>query len=128
MTLTYPALDRARRIIWLVTGEDKAEVVRLLRDRDDSIPAGRVSAERALLLADEAAAAALWSRAADDRTARPHRRRRGRSCRSSAPGFLQARRHRRLPWPRSAGPAARRSSHPRTTRGEDARAGTAEGD
>jgi 6-phosphogluconolactonase len=56
MTLTYPALDRARRILWLVTGEDKADVVRLLRDHDGSIPAGRVSAERALLLADEAAA------------------------------------------------------------------------
>ena len=56
MTLTYPALDRARRILWLVTGEDKAGVVRLLRDHDGSIPAGRVSAERALLLADEAAA------------------------------------------------------------------------
>ena len=56
MTLTYPALDRARRILWLVTGEDKADAVRLLRDHDGSIPAGRVSAERALLLADEAAA------------------------------------------------------------------------
>ena len=55
MTLTYPALDRARRILWLVTGEDKAGVVRLLRDHDGSIPAGRVPAERALLLADEAA-------------------------------------------------------------------------
>ena len=59
MTLTYPALERARRILWLVTGEDKAEVVRLLRDHDGSIPAGRVSDERALLLADEAAASSL---------------------------------------------------------------------
>ena len=59
MTLTYPALERARRILWLVTGEDKAEVVRLLRDHDGSIPAGRVSGERALLLADEAAASSL---------------------------------------------------------------------
>ena len=59
MTLTYPALERARRILWLVTGEDKAEVVRLLRDHDGSIPAGRVFDERALLLADDAAAASL---------------------------------------------------------------------
>ena len=59
MTLTYPVLDRAREILWLVTGEDKADVVRLLRDHDGSIPAGRVSAERALLLADEAAARSL---------------------------------------------------------------------
>ena len=59
MTLTYPALDRARRILWLVTGEDKAEVVRLLRDHDGSIPAGRVSDASAVLLADEAAASSL---------------------------------------------------------------------
>jgi len=59
MTLTYPALDRARGILWLVTGEDKVEAVRLLRDHDGSVPAGRVTAERALLLADEAAAASL---------------------------------------------------------------------
>ena len=57
--LTYPALDRARRILWLVTGEDKAEVVRMLRDHDGSIPAGRVSDDRALQLADEAAASSL---------------------------------------------------------------------
>ncbi len=59
MTLTYPALDRARQILWLVTGEDKADVVRRLRDHDGSIPAGRVSDERAVLLADEAAASSL---------------------------------------------------------------------
>jgi 6-phosphogluconolactonase/glucosamine-6-phosphate isomerase/deaminase len=58
ITLTYPALDRARRILWLVTGEDKADVVRLLRDHDGSIPAGRVSHESAVLVADVAAAGA----------------------------------------------------------------------
>ncbi len=55
MTLTYPALDRARRILWLVTGDDKTRAMRLLRDGDRSIPAGRVSAERALAVADAAA-------------------------------------------------------------------------
>ena len=25
MTLTYPAIDRAREVLWVVTGEDKAE-------------------------------------------------------------------------------------------------------
>ncbi|MGH3077302.1 MAG: 6-phosphogluconolactonase [Gaiellaceae bacterium] len=59
MTLTYPALNRARHVLWLVTGEDKADAVRLLCDRDGSIPAGRVSDENALLVADAAAAAAL---------------------------------------------------------------------
>ena len=56
MTLTYPALDRARRILWLVTGEDKVEALRRLREGDRSIPAGRVSAERAQVIADAAAA------------------------------------------------------------------------
>ena len=55
MTLTYPALDRARHRLWLVTGEDKADAVRRLRDDDHSIPAGRVSDESALLVVDAAA-------------------------------------------------------------------------
>jgi 6-phosphogluconolactonase len=59
MTLTYPALNRARHVLWLVTGADKADAVRRLRERDGSIPAGRVSDENALLVVDAAAAAAL---------------------------------------------------------------------
>ena len=59
MTLTYPVLDRAREILWLVTGADKAPVLARLRDGDRSIPAGRVRGERALALVDRAAAAAL---------------------------------------------------------------------
>lgn len=56
MTLTYPALDRACRILWLVTGADKAEALRRLRAEDPSIPAARVRGENALVLADEEAA------------------------------------------------------------------------
>jgi 6-phosphogluconolactonase len=56
MTLTYPALERARRILWLVTGADKRDAMRRLRDGDRSIPGGRVAAGRALAVADEAAA------------------------------------------------------------------------
>jgi 6-phosphogluconolactonase/glucosamine-6-phosphate isomerase/deaminase len=56
MTLTYPVLNRARRILWLVTGEDKVDALRRLRDGDHSIPGGRVSRERALVVADAAAA------------------------------------------------------------------------
>jgi 6-phosphogluconolactonase len=56
MTLTYPVLDRARRILWLVTGADKAGMLARLRDADGSIPAGRVRQERALVLADRSAA------------------------------------------------------------------------
>jgi len=57
MTLTYPALDRARLVLWVVTGADKAEAVARLREGDRDIPAGRVRSDRALLLADAAAAA-----------------------------------------------------------------------
>ena len=56
MTLTYPILNRARRILWVVTGGEKAGMVNRLLDGDRSIPAGRVRQEHALLLADSAAA------------------------------------------------------------------------
>ena len=55
MTLTYPMLDRARRILWLVTGPGKTEALLRFCRGDRSIPAGCVSTERALLLADGAA-------------------------------------------------------------------------
>jgi len=56
MTLTYTVLASARALLWVVTGADKIEALRRLRRGDDSIPAGRVPAERALLLVDAAAA------------------------------------------------------------------------
>ena len=59
MTLTYPILDRARRILWLVTGREKAEMLPLLDHGDRSIPAGRVRQQAAVVLADQDAAAAL---------------------------------------------------------------------
>ena len=55
MTLTFPAIDRARWILWLVTGAGKAKTLERLRAGDRSIPAGRVRSDRALLLADVAA-------------------------------------------------------------------------
>jgi len=59
MTLTYPALNRARRVLWVVTGTDKAEMLGRLLARDPSIPAGRVRQEQALLMADRTAASKL---------------------------------------------------------------------
>jgi len=56
MTLTYPILNRARRILWLVTGKDKVSALARLRDGDRSIPAGRIRQDQALVLADSAAA------------------------------------------------------------------------
>jgi 6-phosphogluconolactonase len=59
MTLTYPMLNRSRRILWLVTGSDKVAALQRLRDGDVSIPAGRIQAANALVLADQAAAPQL---------------------------------------------------------------------
>jgi 6-phosphogluconolactonase len=56
MTLTYPPLDRARRILWLVTGDDKVDALARLRAGDASIPAGRIAPANALAVADAAAA------------------------------------------------------------------------
>jgi 6-phosphogluconolactonase len=56
MTLTYPVINRSRRIIWLVTGGEKSTMFKRLRDADASIPSGRVSRDQALVLADRAAA------------------------------------------------------------------------
>ena len=55
MTLTFPAIDRARCILWLVTGSAKATALERLLAGDRSIPAGRVRSDRAVLLADAAA-------------------------------------------------------------------------
>lgn len=57
MTLTYPIINRARRIIWLVTGSEKVSMLTRLREGDCSIPAGRVQQDGALLFADLAAVA-----------------------------------------------------------------------
>jgi 6-phosphogluconolactonase len=59
MTLTYPVINRARRILWLVTGSEKAGPLARLRAADASIPAGRVRQDQALVLADRAAASGL---------------------------------------------------------------------
>jgi 6-phosphogluconolactonase len=56
MTLTYPAIDRARRVLWVVTGGEKAEMLVRLRAGDATIPAGRVRQDDALVVADAAAA------------------------------------------------------------------------
>jgi 6-phosphogluconolactonase len=55
MTLTYPAINRARQVLWLVTGAKKVQMLdRLLRGYAD-IPAGRIGREKSRVLADVAA-------------------------------------------------------------------------
>ena len=59
MTLTYPAINRSRRVLWVVTGSEKVEMLARLLRGDESIPAGRVRGKEALVLADRAAAGQL---------------------------------------------------------------------
>lgn len=55
MTLTYPTIDRARQLLWLISGKDKVDALARLLDGDPSIPAGRVEAQRSLVLCDKEA-------------------------------------------------------------------------
>jgi len=52
MTLTFPVINRSRRILWVVTGSEKADMLSRLLKGDPSIPAGRVRQEQALVLTD----------------------------------------------------------------------------
>jgi 6-phosphogluconolactonase/glucosamine-6-phosphate isomerase/deaminase len=52
MTLTYPAIDRAREVLWVVTGEDKAEALAQLLAGDEEIPASRVRTPAQTVLTD----------------------------------------------------------------------------
>ncbi len=61
MTLTYPAIDRARFVFWLVDGAAKRDAVVKLMAGDEAIPAARIHARRQLIIADKAAAAGLDS-------------------------------------------------------------------
>lgn len=59
MTLTYPIINRSRRILWLVTGSEKSEMLLRLTLGDESIPAGRVNSDSAIVYADAPAAQLL---------------------------------------------------------------------
>ena len=59
MTLTYPIINRARRILWLATGGSKREMLARLRNADPSIPAGRIFQDHAVVFSDRAAAAVV---------------------------------------------------------------------
>ena len=59
MTLTLPVLDNARHVLWVVTGDDKREMLQRLRHGDAAIPAGRVVSHAATVMADRAAAPLL---------------------------------------------------------------------
>ena len=56
MTLTYPIINRAREIMWLLTGSGKTEMLNRLKAGDRGIPAGRITQDNAIVFADQAAA------------------------------------------------------------------------
>jgi 6-phosphogluconolactonase len=56
LSLTFPALERARGVVWLVTGADKADALARLLAADASIPAARIPQAHALAVTDPAAA------------------------------------------------------------------------
>lgn len=56
MTLTYPELAAARRVLWLVLGEKARDPLAKLLAGDRSIPAARVENEAMAVVADRAAA------------------------------------------------------------------------
>jgi 6-phosphogluconolactonase len=59
MTLTYPVLDGARCVLWLVAGAEKVDALGRLNRQDATIPAGRVRPDHATVIADRAAAVGL---------------------------------------------------------------------
>ena len=52
MTLTYPIINRARDILWLIIGQNKSSMLDRLIKADVSIPAGRVNPQRATIFTD----------------------------------------------------------------------------
>jgi 6-phosphogluconolactonase/glucosamine-6-phosphate isomerase/deaminase len=56
MTLTYPVLDRARLVVFIVTGQQKAEALARVLRGDRAMPAARLRSPNVVVLADRAAA------------------------------------------------------------------------
>ena len=52
MSLTYKAIDRARQILFLVTGDGKEDALAKLESKDASVPAGRISNPNITLITD----------------------------------------------------------------------------
>ncbi|MEA2557465.1 MAG: 6-phosphogluconolactonase, partial [Actinomycetota bacterium] len=59
MTITFPVLDHAQLALWIVTGPEKARVLRKFRDGDSMLPAAHVNARERVVIADAAAATRL---------------------------------------------------------------------
>jgi 6-phosphogluconolactonase len=56
LTLTFPELERAGKLLWLITGDSKRGPLGWLLANERSIPAGRVESEESIVIADREAA------------------------------------------------------------------------
>ncbi len=56
-------LNRARRVMWIVIGEDKAAMLARLSSGDTTIPVGRIRREHALVIAESRSGVTDCSRA-----------------------------------------------------------------
>ncbi len=59
LTFTRPLIERARRVVWLIGGEDKADALEGLVRGNPELPSALLSPRRSLIIADTAAAARL---------------------------------------------------------------------
>jgi len=55
MTMTYPLLNRAKKLLWIVTGSEKREMLQQLLKQNHNIPAGKVAQTAAVGYVDQAA-------------------------------------------------------------------------
>jgi 6-phosphogluconolactonase len=69
LTITYPVIEAAREVVFLATGENKANALRHIRTGRSPLPAARVQARRVVWLIDAAAAGQTSSGPGEARTA-----------------------------------------------------------
>lgn len=55
MTMTYPTINSARSVLWLVTGDEKESALEKLLAGDRAIPAAQIARESATVVADTSA-------------------------------------------------------------------------
>ncbi len=66
MTLTLGAINASRQILWVVTGESKAEALAALVEGTQPLPANRIRRGAACILADRAAARLVLAEAGEN--------------------------------------------------------------
>ncbi len=69
LTLTFPVIDAAREVVFLATGENKANAIRHIRSGRSPLPAARVRGRRVVWLIDAAAAGQTPAGAGEARSA-----------------------------------------------------------